>query len=144
MTLQAEKLATAFEQEHQVRIGRDVFTVRPFGMRQLTGSVIQHLNRILGVYEVIEQLKADGQQVSDLDTFQACGDTAYEILALAIKQPVDYFDEANPVDTLKAFALVVELNIPFFVNALGSELPKTLERIEKAVAKLKKQAHQKA
>ncbi|CAJ3486656.1 hypothetical protein [Burkholderia pseudomallei] len=144
MSLQAEKLATAFEQEHEVRIGSDTFTVRPFGMRQLTGSVIEHLQRVLAVCEAVDQMKAKGESISDLELFQYCGETAYALLGLAIKQPVEYFDTANPVDTLKAFALVVELNIPFFGNALGSELPKTLERIEKAVAKLKKQASQKA
>jgi hypothetical protein len=137
MSVKAEKVAAAFEQEHEVRIGADVFQVRAFGMRQLTKQVMGLLMGIMSVYDMADQLKAkDGTELTDLEKFQACGDAAFELVGLAIKQPVEYFDSSDPVDTLKAFATVVELNIPFFVKALGGELPKTIERVRKEVSKL--------
>ena len=113
-----------------VSVKGEAFTVRPLGARQWE-KALPHVAMVQALIE--------GMETGAIDPVQALfqgGESVFELLGLIIKKPVDWFDDADPLEVADLFLGCVEVNLDFFEKRLRQEMPQRKEQLMKLVERI--------
>lgn len=117
----SSKLISAFGREYEIK-------------RFTMGPLIRALPHIAPLGYLMRSLsKADAADVL-VNALALAGEPALGLISVAISEPVEWFEDKDPIDGLELLTAIVEANASYFFDLANSERIKAaFARIEKVI-----------
>jgi hypothetical protein len=109
----------------EVVVKGETFKVTYFGARQWA-KALPASGLVLAIVEAVQS-----EAIDPVEAVVRGGEVIFELLALAINKPVDWFDDADPVEVCDLLLAVAEQNLDFFEQRVK---PAMQPRKERAIA----------